>query len=228
MRSPPSPVGAVGKDDREWHARPRPGRRNPRRVRRCLRWDVLIPTRNSNEVLGVGSYATIGEARELMKGAVPPGHVEGDLMEMERGTSPSSRRGFAHSSSWGRPEGQGCYCANTLVKRHIDLLKGNYGYVVVDNEAGMEHMSRLVTQDVDHLFVISDPTSRGIMTARRILGVCRELKPRVGATHVAVVNRVRSGRGKRTSPDSPGSARSRWAASSMMTHRFSRWRRRAA
>jgi CO dehydrogenase maturation factor len=114
-------------------------------------------------------------------------------MELKVHESVVESRGF-DLLVMGRPEGQGCYCAaNTLVKRHIDLLKGNYGSVVVDNEAGMEHMSRLVTQDVDHLFVISDPTSRGLMTASRILALAGELKLRVGAAHV-VVNRVRPGR----------------------------------
>ena len=93
----------------------------------------------------------------------------------------------------GRPEGQGCYCAaNSLVKKHIELLKGNYAFVVVDNEAGMEHMSRLVTQDVDHLFVVSDAASRGLMTAGRILGLAEELKLRIGSAQV-IVNRVRPG-----------------------------------
>ena len=81
----------------------------------------------------------------------------------------------------GRPEGQGCYCAaNSLVKKHIDILKDNYSYIVVDNEAGMEHMSRLVTQDVDHLFVVSDATSRGLLTASRILELAGELNLRIG------------------------------------------------
>ncbi|MGD0231188.1 MAG: AAA family ATPase [Syntrophorhabdales bacterium] len=151
------------------------------------------PNANLNEVLGIGSYGTIGEAREMMKADVPPGMTKETWMELKVHESLVESKGF-DLLVMGRPEGQGCYCAaNTLVKRHIDLLKGNYGYVIVDNEAGMEHMSRLVTQDVDHLFVISDPTSRGLMTARRILELAGELKLRVGATHV-IVNRARPGR----------------------------------
>jgi CO dehydrogenase maturation factor len=94
----------------------------------------------------------------------------------------------------GRPEGQGCYCAaNTLVKKHIDILKENYPFVVVDNEAGMEHMSRLVTQDVDHLFVVSDATARGIMTAGRILELVGELGLNIRHTYV-IINRVQAAR----------------------------------
>jgi CO dehydrogenase maturation factor len=147
------------------------------------------PNANLNEVLGIRSYATIGEAREMMKEAVPSGMTKETWMELKVHESLVESKGF-DLLVMGRPEGQGCYCAaNTLVKKHIDILKENYSYIVVDNEAGMEHMSRLVTQDVDHLFVISDATSRGLMTARRILELARELDLRIGSTHT-IVNRV--------------------------------------
>ena len=91
----------------------------------------------------------------------------------------------------GRPEGQGCYCAaNTLAKQSIDALKGNYAYIVVDNEAGMEHMSRLVTQDVDMLYVVSDGTPRGILTASRILGLIGELRLNITNT-CTIINRLK-------------------------------------
>jgi CO dehydrogenase maturation factor len=151
------------------------------------------PNANLNEVLGVAAYATIGEAREMMKEQVPPGMTKETWMELKVHQSLVESKGF-DLLVMGRPEGQGCYCAaNSLVKKHIELLKENYAYVVVDNEAGMEHMSRLVTQDVDHLFVISDATSRGLMTARRILELIGELKLNIGDTHV-IVNRVQRGR----------------------------------
>jgi CO dehydrogenase maturation factor len=90
----------------------------------------------------------------------------------------------------GRPEGTGCYCAaNSLAKKHIDLLKENYAYVVIDNEAGMEHMSRLVTTDVDHLFVVSDASARGLLTAKRILELITELNLNISNTHV-LINRL--------------------------------------
>jgi len=93
----------------------------------------------------------------------------------------------------GRPEGTGCYCAaNSLAKKHIDLLKDNYAYVVVDNEAGMEHMSRLVTTDVDHLYVISDASARGLLTAKRIVELVSELNLNIGQTHV-IINRFQDG-----------------------------------
>jgi CO dehydrogenase maturation factor len=91
----------------------------------------------------------------------------------------------------GRPEGPGCYCAaNSLAKQSIDSLKENYTYVVVDNEAGMEHMSRLVTQNVGILYVVSDPTPRGLLTAGRIMELIKELNLNIHKTYT-VVNRMR-------------------------------------
>ena len=90
----------------------------------------------------------------------------------------------------GRPEGPGCYCAaNSLARRYIDVLTENYKFVVIDNEAGMEHLSRLTTQNVDLLFVVSDPTVRGIRTAGRILEVVRELGLNIKDLAL-IVNRV--------------------------------------
>jgi len=151
------------------------------------------PNSNLNEVLGMAAYSTIGDARETMKTAVPSGMTKETWMELKVHETLAEGKGF-DLLVMGRPEGQGCYCAaNTLVKKHIDVLKGNYPYVVVDNEAGMEHMSRLVTQDVDHLFVVSDATARGIMTAGRILELAIELGLNIRHTYV-VINRIQAAR----------------------------------
>jgi CO dehydrogenase maturation factor len=151
------------------------------------------PNANLNEVLGMETYQTIGDARETMKTEVPSGMAKETWMELKVHESLAEGRGY-DLLVMGRPEGQGCYCAaNTLVKKHIDILKDNYPFVVVDNEAGMEHMSRLVTQDVDHLFVVSDATARGILTAGRIIGLVGELNLTIGHTYV-VINRVKPDR----------------------------------
>ena len=90
----------------------------------------------------------------------------------------------------GRPEGAGCYCAaNTLARKYIDLLTENYPYIVIDNEAGMEHFSRLTTRDVDLLFILSDSSRRGIITAARIRNLVRELKLNI-SKDVLVLNRM--------------------------------------
>ncbi len=148
------------------------------------------PNSNLNEVLGVVAGATIGQARELMKKDVPAGMTKDVWFEYKVQEAVIEARGF-DLLVMGRPEGQGCYCAaNTLAKESIDALKKNYTFVVVDNEAGMEHMSRLVTQDVDMLYVISDATPRGILTASRILELIGELQLNIRDTWT-VINRLR-------------------------------------
>ncbi len=149
------------------------------------------PNANLNEVLGVPVTSTIGQTRELMKKEVPQGMTKDIWFEYKVHESVVEGKGF-DLLVMGRPEGPGCYCAaNSLAKQSIESLKGNYPFVVVDNEAGMEHMSRLVTQDVDHLFVVSDPTPRGLLTAKRICDLIGELQLNIRDQHV-IVNRVRT------------------------------------
>ncbi|MEW6181783.1 MAG: AAA family ATPase [Bacillota bacterium] len=77
----------------------------------------------------------------------------------------------------GGPEGQGCYCyVNNLLRGYIKELAANYRYVVMDNEAGLEHLSRRTTQNVDILFVISDATVKGVRSAKRIRELADSLK----------------------------------------------------
>jgi len=144
---------------------------------------------NLNEVLGIELKATIGEMRELMKGEVPTGMTKDVWFEYKVQEALTEAEGF-DLLAMGRPEGAGCYCAaNTLARKYIDMLTGNYPYVVIDNEAGMEHFSRLTTQDVDLLFILSDSSRRSIMTAGRIRDLIRELKSNI-ARDVLVLNRV--------------------------------------
>lgn len=147
------------------------------------------PNSNLNEVLGLSVHATIGEAREKLREDVPTGMSKDNWLEYKVQEAVIEAKGF-DLLVMGRPEGPGCYCAaNSMAKKYIDALKGNYAFVVVDNEAGMEHMSRLVTQDVDILYVVSDPTPRGILTANRILSIIGELGLHIRKT-VVIVNRV--------------------------------------
>jgi CO dehydrogenase maturation factor len=144
---------------------------------------------NLNEVLGVEIRATIGEAREVMKQDVPTGMTKDLWFEYKVQEALTEAKGF-DLIVMGRPEGPGCYCAaNTLARKCLDLLTGNYPYIVIDNEAGMEHFSRLTTRDVDLLFILSDPSRRGILTASRIRDLIRELNLRI-ALDVLVINRV--------------------------------------
>jgi CO dehydrogenase maturation factor len=69
----------------------------------------------------------------------------------------------------GQPDGPGCYCAaNQYLAMTMDKLAANYRYIIVDNEAGMEHLSRMNLRTIDYLFITSDPSARGILTAKRI------------------------------------------------------------
>jgi CO dehydrogenase maturation factor len=144
---------------------------------------------NLNDVLGVEVRSTIGEAREAMKKDVPPGMTKDIWFEYKVQAALTETKGF-DLIVMGRPEGPGCYCAaNTLARKCLDLLTGNYRYIVIDNEAGMEHFSRLTTRDVDLLFILSDPTRRGIMTAARIRAIIRELDLHI-ARDILILNRV--------------------------------------
>jgi CO dehydrogenase maturation factor len=90
----------------------------------------------------------------------------------------------------GRSEGSGCYCAvNHNLREVIDSISKNYRYVVIDNEAGMEHLSRRTTRDVQHLLIVSDPTQRGLVAAGRIAGFRNELDIRIENAYL-ILNRL--------------------------------------
>ena len=77
----------------------------------------------------------------------------------------------------GRGEGPECYCyPNLILKKFTDTLAQNYAYTVMDNEAGMEHLSRRTTQNVDELLLISDHSVKGVRTVARIKELVSELK----------------------------------------------------
>ena len=146
---------------------------------------------NLNEVLGVEIADTLGNAREEMKkGDVPSGMTKDIFMEMKLEEALVESEGF-DLVVMGQPEGAGCYCAaNTLLTNFLERLSDQYPYIVMDNEAGMEHISRLTTKDVDILLIVSDPSRRGIQAAVRIEELARSLKIVVGKSYV-VINQAR-------------------------------------
>jgi CO dehydrogenase maturation factor len=147
---------------------------------------------NLNEVLGLAVHDTLGEARETMKKDVPTGMTKDLYIEMKVQQALVEAEGF-DLIVMGRPEGPGCYCAaNSLLSKFIESLIRNYEYLVIDNEAGMEHLSRLTTRDIDLLLVVSDPSRRGIQAARRIHDLVDELGIRVGRKFL-LVNQYREG-----------------------------------
>ena len=131
---------------------------------------------NLNEVLGMEVTDTIGNAREEMKKGIVPGGMTKDVfmsMKLEQAIVESTGYDLI---VMGQPEGSGCYCAaNTLLTGFLEKLTGNYPYIVMDNEAGMEHISRLTTRNVDLLLLVSDTSRRGIQAAIRINKLAMEL-----------------------------------------------------
>jgi CO dehydrogenase maturation factor len=148
-----------------------------------------------NEALGADVHATVGQLREsslenIRSGAERPGGMSmEELFEYQVNQSLVESEGF-DLMVMGRPEGPGCYCAaNNIIRKYTDMLSERYPYVVIDNEAGMEHLSRRTTHNVNLLIIVSDPTVKGIHTARRINNLVDELKLDIDR-RVLIINRV--------------------------------------
>jgi len=146
---------------------------------------------NFNEVLGLSVNETLGSAREEMKKGVVPGGMTKDVfMSMKLEQAVVEAPGY-DLVVMGQPEGSGCYCAaNTLLTGFLERLTDNYPYIVIDNEAGMEHISRLTTKNVDILLIVSDTSRRGLQAALRINELSRNLKIGVGESHI-IINRCK-------------------------------------
>jgi CO dehydrogenase maturation factor len=144
---------------------------------------------NLNELLGLTLGTTIGQIRKELKGDMPPNMTRDQYMEMKVHQSLVEAPGF-DLMAMGQPDGPGCYCAaNQHLAMTMDHLAANYQYIVVDNEAGMEHLSRMNLRDIDYLIVVSDPSARGIMTAKRIAELTGPLGIRI-KKKCLIVNRV--------------------------------------
>jgi len=148
---------------------------------------------NLNDLLGIRITETIGAIREEMRDSIsklPGGMTKQEFLEYKIHSSLVENPTF-DLIAMGRPEGPGCYCyANNLLREILRTLSSNYQYVVIDNEAGMEHLSRRTTQKIDYLVIMSDPSVRGIQAAGKISRLIRELDTRVGKK-LLVLNRVR-------------------------------------
>jgi CO dehydrogenase maturation factor len=161
------------------------------------------PSSNLNMALGLGLDWTVGDIREDMlaevkasltsggaaMGGLPGGVSKREYLDYEIRSSVEEGLHF-DLIAMGRPEGPGCYCAvNHNLREVIDTIGDGYRYVVIDNEAGMEHLSRRTTRNVDHLFIISDATQRGDVAAERIGSLRNELDIEVANAYV-IVNRA--------------------------------------
>lgn len=161
------------------------------------------PSSNLNMVLGLELEWTVGDIREGMlaqvkdsllaggaaMGTLPGGVSKHEYLDYQVRSSLSEGDRF-DLIAMGRSEGPGCYCAvNHNLREVVDAIGKNYRYVVIDNEAGMEHLSRRTTRDVEHLIIVSDPTQRGIVAAERIAAFRNDLDINIENTYM-VINRL--------------------------------------
>lgn len=164
------------------------------------------PSSNLNMVLGLDLEWTVGDIREDMleqvksslaqggaaMGALPGGVNKHDYLDYQIRSSLAEGARF-DLIAMGRGEGQGCYCAvNHTLREVIDGMSRHYTYIIIDNEAGMEHLSRRTTRDVQHLLIVSDPTQRGLVAAGRIAEMGRELDINIENAYL-IINRLRGG-----------------------------------
>jgi len=151
------------------------------------------PNSNLGEQLGMEVGETIGDIREeVLEEELPPGITKDRYLEMRVQEVLAEGKGM-DLLTMGRPEGPGCYCyVNHLLRGFLDRLVGNYRHVVIDNEAGMEHLSRRTTRDVDWLLVVSDLSIASLKAAGRIRELSEKLKLEVKRRGL-VLNRTGGG-----------------------------------
>lgn len=161
------------------------------------------PSANLNMVLGLEMDWTIGDIREDMlaqvkesltaggatMGALPGGISKREHLDYQVRAALSEGDAF-DLIAMGQPEGQGCYCAvNHNLREVVDSISQNYAFIIIDNEAGMEHLSRRTTRDVQHLLIVSDPSLRGIVAAERVAEFRKELDINIENSYL-ILNRV--------------------------------------
>jgi CO dehydrogenase maturation factor len=161
------------------------------------------PSSNLNMVLGLELEWTVGDIREDMlaqvknslvqggaaMGVLPGGVSKRDYLDYEIRSSLAEGE-KVDLIAMGRSEGPGCYCAvNHNLREVVDAISKNYPYIVIDNEAGMEHLSRRTTRDVQHLLIVSDPSQRGIVAAERIAGFRNDLEINIENAYL-ILNRM--------------------------------------
>jgi CO dehydrogenase maturation factor len=173
------------------------------------------PSSNLHYVLGLQLEGTIGDMREDMldqvqaspaaAGAMPGGMGKQDYLDYEiRMLMTEGER--VDLLAMGRPEGPGCYCAaNHMIRVVMDQIGTGYDYVVMDNEAGMEHISRRTTRDVDHLILVTDTSQRGMIAAQRIVEMVPGLDVNIRHMHL-VINRLPNSSGTSSSSVPPALA----------------------
>ena len=147
------------------------------------------PNSNLAESLGLEVRQTVGRILNNIQGEklnIPPGMTKEAYLEYQLNVAITESKGL-DLVTMGRGEGPECYCyPNVVIRKLIDDWAKNYAYVVMDNEAGMEHLSRRTTQDVDELLLVSDHSVKGVRTIARIRDLISELELVVGRESVII------------------------------------------
>ena len=137
------------------------------------------PNANLGESLGLSLRQTVGSIIATFneeKINIPPGMTKEAYLEFKLNEAMVESKGL-DLVTMGRGEGPACYCyPNLLLRKFMDSLAGNYAYMVMDNEAGMEHLSRRTTQNIDELLLVSNHSVKGIRTIARLRDLVAELK----------------------------------------------------
>ena len=153
------------------------------------------PNANLGDSLGIGIGKTLGSILSEFQGekiSIPPGMSKESYLEIRLNEVIVERKGL-DLVTMGRGEGPECYCyPNLILRKFIDRLAGNYAYIVMDNEAGMEHLSRRTTQNIDQLWLVADHSIKGVRTIARIKELIQELKLEI-KKELVIINMVPDG-----------------------------------
>ena len=144
------------------------------------------------ESLGLKDPGTIvGTCEEISKNMdkIPAGMTKERFIEMRVQEAVSENKDF-DLLVMGRPEGPGCYCyVNNLLRNTIDSITKNYDFVVIDNAAGMEHISRRTMRGMGKLVLVSDYSIPGVRSAKKIYDLAKELGIKIGGEYL-IINKV--------------------------------------
>ena len=152
---------------------------------------------NLNEVLGVEVETSLGAIREEManaelRGTIPAGMTKADYADFKFSSAIIEEDDF-DMLVMGRTQGKGCYCyVNGVLKSQVDKYAKNYSYVVMDNEAGLEHVARGTLPHVDTMLLVSDCSRRGVQAAARVAEIVEEMNLKPGVMGL-IVNRAPGG-----------------------------------
>jgi CO dehydrogenase maturation factor len=138
---------------------------------------------------------TIGRAREDARASagMNAGIGTRELLRLKIEQGLVEAKGF-DLIAMGRPEGEGCYCyANNILKGVISEISSGYPYIVLDNEAGLENLSRRIVQKVDLMVLVSDASNAGLQTLFRLYELANEMKMSYGKLAL-VINKLRGGK----------------------------------